>query len=444
MKHFARHPRWAAVRHALACTALLAALAVSPASAETFRYRFADGDSYRINSTVHENVFVNRRFSHTAEITNRITVSVSDLATGGQDAPGETSARHDCTFMTSERNTNRSFSWGREYGSSFRRNALGQYDISDEYFMPVVRNVPTFPGRDVKPGESWTGTGEEAHDLRDSFGIPTPFRVPFTVTYTYEGPVERGGKTLHLIRAEYTLVFDSPERPAKGGAAGGAAAAAGGGGAGASRTAGDGLSGDWPVTTLGYSKQKLYWDNELGMLQDYSEEFRIQLQLASGTVLDFRGTAEATVTETKLLDRDRVAADLNDEIARLGIADARAEATDEGITISLENIQFEADSARLLPSEKEKITKIAALLARYPDRELLVSGHTALAGSKASRQKLSEERAEAVALFLVSTGARSANNVYTRGFGADKPIAPNDTEEHRARNRRVEITILEK
>ncbi len=400
------------------CLAVLlaAALAVN-AGAETFRYRFVEGDSYRINSTVKETVTVNRVFSHSADINNRITVSVSDVraATATESA----SARHDCTFMTSERTTKPTFSWGREYESIFRRNEVGIYDIADTYFMPVVRNVPVFPARDVKPGESWTGTGEEAHDLRDQFGIAKPFRVPFNVTYTYSGPVERDGKKLHLILAEYTLFYDSPPKIAATGK-------------------------DYPVTTMGYSKQRIYWDNELGMIPFYNEDFRIQLLLASGTVFEFRGTAEATVTETELMDRDKIVKDMNNEISRMGIENTSAASTDEGITISIENIQFEADSSRLLPSEKEKIKKLSALLERYPDKELLVSGHTALAGTAGSRQKLSEERAEAVARFLVEGGVRSEYNVYTRGFGAEKPVAPNDSEANRARNRRVEITILEK
>jgi len=195
---------------------------------------------------------------------------------------------------------------------------------------------------------------------------------------------------------------------------------------------------------MGYSKQRIYWDNELGMIPHYNEDFRIQMVHASGMVKEFRGTAEATVTETELMDRDKIVKDMNNEISRMGIENTTAASTEEGITISIENIQFEADSARLLPSEKEKITKLSALLERYPDKELLVSGHTALAGTAGSRQKLSEERAEAVARYLVEGGVRSEYNVYTRGFGAEKPIAPNDSEANRARNRRVEITILEK
>lgn len=419
-------------------SALIGLVILSPLTGETFRYRFLDGDSYRINSVVNENVYVNRILSHQADITNRITVSVSDVKKGDPQAAGAAkyaSARHDCTFMTSERNTNRAFAWGREYKSVFRRDELGNYDIGDEYFMPVVRNVPTFPEGDVKPGATWTGNGEEAHDLRDTFGMEKPFKVPFTVTYTYVGPVQRDGKTLHLIKAEYTMFFDSPEQEASSaGTAGGAKQAESNG---SDRR-------DYPASTMGFSRQQIYWDNELGIIPYYTEEFRIRMELASGTELEFRGTAEATVTDVKLLDRDKIVQEMNKEISKLGIANTTAKSTDEGITISIENIQFEADSANLLQSEKDKITKIAGILAKYPDKELLVSGHTALAGTASSRQKLSEERADAVAKFLVQLGVRSEYNVYTRGFGAEKPLVPNTSEENRARNRRVEITILDK
>jgi outer membrane protein OmpA-like peptidoglycan-associated protein len=144
------------------------------------------------------------------------------------------------------------------------------------------------------------------------------------------------------------------------------------------------------------------------------------------------------------MDRAAIVKDMNKEIANLGIKNTTVTSTEDGITISIENIQFEADSSNLLPSEKEKIKKLSAILERYPDKELLVSGHTALAGTAAARQKLSEERAEAVAKFLVEMGVRNDYNIYTQGFGADKPLVPNTSEENMARNRRVEITILEK
>jgi outer membrane protein OmpA-like peptidoglycan-associated protein len=116
---------------------------------------------------------------------------------------------------------------------------------------------------------------------------------------------------------------------------------------------------------------------------------------------------------------------------------------DEGITISLENIQFQPDSAVLLAVEKEKLDKIGEILEGFADRDILVGGHTALAGSAAGRMKLSQERAGAVADYLISRGVRTASHVVVRGYGAERPVADNRTAEGMRRNRRVEITLLE-
>ena len=393
--------------------------------AEVFRFRFKDGDTYRINSTVTEDVYLNGQFAHQAYITNRVTVEVSDVQPASNGKPS--SALHTCTFMTSEQNSNRTFSWGREYPSVFRRDEFGIYTIGEQYFMPVVRDVPVFPQHDVKEGESWRHSASEAHDLRDNFNIQKPFVVPVDVTYTYQGPTQREGKTYQLIEVNYDLYYDIPLKNLQNRRNGNAA-----------------LPMLYPVRTMGYSKQRLYWDNEAGLLPYYDEVFTIMMELNTGAVIEYRGSAKAEITALQRMDKEEIAGVLNKNIRDMGISNTTVEKTDEGITISLENIQFEPDSARLLPAEKEKIEKIGKLLSAYPDYELLISGHTALAGKAEDRQVLSEQRAAAVANYLVELGVREQHHIFTRGFGAEKPVAPNTTEANRARNRRVEITVLEK
>ena len=393
--------------------------------AEVFRFRFKDGDTYRINSTVTEDVYLNGQFAHQAYITNRVTVEVSDVQPASNGKPF--SALHTCTFMTSEQNSNRTFSWGREYPSVFRRDEFGIYTIGEQYFMPVVRDVPVFPQHDVKKGESWRHSASEAHDLRDNFNIQKPFVVPVDVTYTYQGPTQREGKTYQLIEVNYDLYYDIPLKNLQNRRNGNAA-----------------LPMLYPVRTMGYSKQRLYWDNEAGLLPYYDEVFTILMELNTGAVIEYRGSAKAEITALQRMDKEEIAGVLNKNIRDMGISNTTVEKTDEGITISLENIQFEPDSARLLPAEKEKIEKIGKLLSAYPDYELLISGYTALAGKAEDRQVLSEQRAAAVANYLVELGVREQHHIFTRGFGAEKPVAPNTTEANRARNRRVEITVLEK
>jgi len=397
----------------------------TPLHAEIFRFNFKDGDTYRINSTVTEDVYLNGQFAHQAYITNRVTVEVSDVQPASNGKPS--SALHTCTFMTSEQNSNRTFSWGREYPSVFRRDEFGVYTIDEQYFMPVVRDVPIFPQYDVKKGESWRHSASEAHDLRDNFNIQKPFVVPVDVTYTYQGPIQREGKTYQLIEVNYDLYYDIPLKNLQNRRNGNAA-----------------LPMLYPVRTMGYSKQRLYWDNNAGILPYYDEVFTIMMELNTGAVIEYRGSAKAEITTLQRMDKEEIAGMLDKNIRDMGISNTTVEKTDEGITISLENIQFEADSARLLPAEKEKIKKIGKLLSNYPDYELLISGHTALAGKAEDRQVLSEQRAAAVANYLIELGVREQHHIFTRGFGAEKPIAPNTTEKGKSRNRRVEITILEK
>jgi outer membrane protein OmpA-like peptidoglycan-associated protein len=74
----------------------------------------------------------------------------------------------------------------------------------------------------------------------------------------------------------------------------------------------------------------------------------------------------------------------------------------------------------------------------------VVGGHAAQAGgTEASRQQLSQERAAAIAAYLIENGVRTPDRVMARGYGAQKPIASNSTEAGRKKNRRVEIIILE-
>ncbi|MEL3907543.1 MAG: OmpA family protein [Treponemataceae bacterium] len=394
-------------------------LCVSLAWAEKFEFLFQNGEKYRINSIVNEYVYRNMQFSHIAEITNRITVEISDTKT-----EPEKSALFTCNFMTSEKNSKMAgFAWSKQYPSIFRRDYLGRYQISSQYFMPVVRDLPIFPDYDLQPGDTWTGQGHEAHDFQDNFGINEPFIVPFDVNYKYVGETKKDGKKLHLIIAEYEITYNLPEELI---------------------LQSKKQATVFPITTLGTSRQNLYWDSELGNLTYYDEHFSIRLILNTGDVYDFVGSAKAKVTDLENFDRKKTLKDVQKKLDELGLKDVVAKETEEGITITIENIQFASDSAVLLKSEKQKLDRIGEILKAYPERDLLISGHTAYAGTKEGRMSLSIERANAVAKYLIDKKVREDHHVFTQGFGAEQPIAPNDSEENMSKNRRVEITIIDK
>jgi outer membrane protein OmpA-like peptidoglycan-associated protein len=390
-------------------------LAVVPSlQAEQFVYKYAAGDKHRILSTVHEDVYVNRRLTLRSEILNRVAVDVLEAGNGA--------GRLRAVFQTAERamraertGEGQSFQWEREYESEFQRDQRGYTVIDRRYYMPVVRNVPVFPDRDLRIGDTWTAEGHEMHDFRDSFGINEPYRIPFTAQYVFLGEREWKGKRYSAFSVSYRIFLEPPPVAGK----------------------------LWPQRILGASDQIVLWDFELGNAVSYNETFRMILDLSDGRIVEYRGTAEAEILAATRLDREQAVRDINHDIANLGIADASARIVDEGIAISLENVQFQPDSAELMPSEQLKLAQIAEILRRYPDRDILVGGHTALAGTEAGREQLSWDRAAAAADYLIAGKVRSPDRVMVRGYGATQPLGDNDTEEGRRRNRRVEITILE-
>jgi outer membrane protein OmpA-like peptidoglycan-associated protein len=141
-------------------------------------------------------------------------------------------------------------------------------------------------------------------------------------------------------------------------------------------------------------------------------------------------------------EQEKLAEEINIQLETQQVMNTRARVTEEGVTISLNNIQFLANSADLTDSEKAKIGEIAEILKNVPERNLLVTGHTALAGTADDQVDTSYERAQSVANYIISLGTRTRAEVMIQGFGSERPIADNDTEEGKSLNRRVEITIL--
>lgn len=393
---------------------------------KTLRFKYKAGDSYRILSTVNEDVKINGRLNNSAEIVNRVSVKITGTDDGGR-------GKHEAVFMTTESSvsaySSKTLHFGEEYESEFYRDTKGVYEISDEYFMPVVRDVPLLPEKPVKAGDEWTAGGHEAHDLRRSFGIEKPFKVPFTAKYTYlrdekgiSSDVSKTEKNFQVIGCRYNIFYESPS----------------------SAASDDFLNNMYevPVTTMGYSNQTIWWDNEKGQIDHYTEDFRIILQTNLGNSYEFVGTAHAEVTEFERTATEEKVREVQQKIEEMNIENVNVVQDDKGLTLSIENIQFKPNSAELADNEQEKLEKIAQIVSQFPN-DLLISGHTAKVGTPESCQALSEERADSVARFFIEKGVRDKYHIFTQGFGERIPVASNSTVEGRSRNRRVEITIMD-
>ena len=120
---------------------------------------------------------------------------------------------------------------------------------------------------------------------------------------------------------------------------------------------------------------------------------------------------------------------------------ARVVLTDSAIEIK-EKVMFESGSADILEQSHGLLTEVAGMLKENPQIELMdVEGHTDSKGGARMNKKLSTSRAESVVAFLVEAGVEEARLV-AKGWGPEKPIADNESEEGRDQNRRVEFNIV--
>ena len=108
----------------------------------------------------------------------------------------------------------------------------------------------------------------------------------------------------------------------------------------------------------------------------------------------------------------------------------------------LENITFETNSAELNASSYSELTRVIELMATNPNMKIELSAHTDDVGSEAYNLKLSERRSQSVVNYLTDNGI-IISRLIPKGYGESEPIAPNDTEENKLKNRRVELKIVE-
>ncbi len=113
----------------------------------------------------------------------------------------------------------------------------------------------------------------------------------------------------------------------------------------------------------------------------------------------------------------------------------------EGIAVTFASgILFPFNSTDILPAGRTNLQELAKSLEKYPNSDVLIVGHTDSVGTDAYNLDLSQRRAQAAATYLQSLGV-PASRLRTVGRGESEPIQPNDTDEGRQRNRRVEVAI---
>lgn len=124
-------------------------------------------------------------------------------------------------------------------------------------------------------------------------------------------------------------------------------------------------------------------------------------------------------------------------VLEFGQAQMKAALETDG-RIALYGILFDYDKATLQQSSNNQLQEVLSLLLENPELSIEIQGHTDTDGSEAYNLQLSQQRSESVLSYLVLFGLEPSR-LQAKGYGQSIPIAPNDTEENKARNRRVEL-----
>ena len=105
------------------------------------------------------------------------------------------------------------------------------------------------------------------------------------------------------------------------------------------------------------------------------------------------------------------------------------------------DVLFDFDKATIRPDAAQALARLATVIRGFPSAQVLLEGHTDSMGNDAYNLSLSQRRAEAVKTWLTGKESLAAAPLKTQGFGESKPVASNDTEQGRQKNRRVTAVI---
>jgi len=152
-----------------------------------------------------------------------------------------------------------------------------------------------------------------------------------------------------------------------------------------------------------------------------------------------RETATAQSATDAALASAAVAAKEADELQRQ-IDVLQAEATDRGLVLTLGDVLFGTGRSDLTSGGTNTLDKLVVFLNNYPDRNVVIEGHTDDVGSHEMNQTLSQHRADSVKFYLVQQGIRH-KRLAASGMGETQPIADNQSPSGRQQNRRVEVII---
>ena len=175
-------------------------------------------------------------------------------------------------------------------------------------------------------------------------------------------------------------------------------------------------------------------ENETRMA-DLEEELRVLDERLGG----------ATAERAALIERLEAQARVKEQFERVEKMftndEARVFRQGNTVILRLVGLSFDSGASQLKPSTFDLLAKVEKAIDVFPRSELIIEGHTDSHGSDELNQKLSQERAESVQQYMINAMRIPTYRLIATGYGETRPVASNETEAGRARNRRIDIVI---
>ncbi len=300
-----------------------------------------------------------------------------------------------------------------EYSSDFIIHTNGKFEVPYNYFMPNVRHIPTFPDKEISLTHSWNSEAMEIVKVNNAPNLA----MALSADYLFAN-IETNENNDPLAVIQYHIMTDKDLLQA-----------------GLSRNG-------YPERIYGFNYGTFLWDMNKNIPVSQTERYQIlfgygknlsylSLQYKMNIISTYKIYSTITEEENEI-NRKKLEDNLNDDVV--------VDTVPEGLVIRLGEILFDTDSYTLKEDAKDTVDNIInAIKQTYPDREIIVEGHTDNTGEANYNQALSEKRAKTVADYILPK--LEHNKLSYRGFGDKEPIASNDNPDGRQKNRRVDIII---
>jgi outer membrane protein OmpA-like peptidoglycan-associated protein len=298
-----------------------------------------------------------------------------------------------------------------KYESEFIIEESGKFRIKRDIYMPNLRNIPSFPETNIRVGETWT---QPAELVMTRYSVP--FTISFQVNYMLTQMSRIAGDDVAVIEYDYQINENLTEQK---------------------------VPDDFPAKILAANRGIIYWDINNNRPLDMKDNYRIIFAYPEQGSIMSEEFQMQILTENTVYpsvpknEKEAMRDELKEAIGKDGID---VETEKRGLVVRMGDVLFDFDSYGLKENAKGKLKSlIETLKKKYPDREIIVEGHTDSIGEKDYNKQLSQNRAKSAAEYLKK--GLGHDKISYKGFGADNPRVSNSTKEGREKNRRVEIII---